>query len=209
MLNRDFPNKADGMETPRVALYLRVSTRDQSPESQQNELRSYCERRGWSKVSEYAEKESGANASRTMLDKMLTDARAGKFKILVVYKIDRLGRSLAHLLQVLQELAGLGIGVVAPGQGIDTTENNPVGKLQMHILGAVAEFEGDLISERSRAGQANARKKGQFIGRPPKHAKEIERAKKLRAKGWTFRAIAKATKLSPGYLCEILPKKKK
>src|ERR1700751_6400854 len=97
---------------------------------------------------------------------LLADARRRRFDVLVVWRLDRLGRNLKHLITLLEELQALGIAFVSLNEGIDAT--TPAGKLQMHILGAIAEFERARIAERVRAGLVRARAQGKRLGRPPR-----------------------------------------
>ena len=106
---------------------------------------------------------SGAKDSRPALDTLLRDAKRRRFDVLVVWRLDRLGRNLKHLITLLDELNALGIGFVSLGEGIDAT--TPAGRLQMHILGAMAEFERARIAERVRAGMARAKASGKHVGR--------------------------------------------
>jgi len=148
----------------KAAIYARVSTLDQEPENQLQELRRYVEARGWT-AGEYVDKGvSGAKDRRPALDQLLTDARRRRFDVLVCWRLDRLGRSLKHLITMLEELQALGVAFVSLAEGIDAT--TPAGKLQMHILGAIAEFEKDRIRERVLAGLARARTQGKRLGRP-------------------------------------------
>src|ERR1700688_1300889 len=148
----------------RAALYARVSTLDQEPENQLQELRRYVEARGWTGV-EYVDKGvSGAKDRRPALDQLLTDAKRRRFDVLVCWRLDRLGRNLKHLITLLEDLQALGVSFVSLAEGIDAT--TPAGKLQMHILGAIAEFERARIQERVRAGLARARSQGVRLGRP-------------------------------------------
>ena len=148
----------------RAAIYARVSTLDQEPENQLQELRRYVEARGWTAV-EYVDKGvSGAKDRRPALDQLLTDARRRRFDVLVCWRLDRLGRNLKHLITLLEELQALGIAFVSLAEGIDAT--TPAGKLQMHILGAIAEFERERIRERVLAGLQRARTQGKRLGRP-------------------------------------------
>jgi DNA invertase Pin-like site-specific DNA recombinase len=134
----------------RAAIYARVSTVDQEPENQLQELRRYVEARGWS-AAEYVDRGvSGAKDRRPALDQLLTDAKRRRFDVLVCWRLDRLGRSLKHLITFLDELQSLGVAFVSLAEGIDAT--TPAGKLQMHILGAIAEFERERIRERVLAG---------------------------------------------------------
>jgi DNA invertase Pin-like site-specific DNA recombinase len=148
----------------RAALYGRVSTFDQEPENQLAELRRYVEARGWTSA-EYVDRGvSGAKDRRPALDELLKDARRRRFDVLVVWRLDRLGRNLRHLITLLEELQALGIAFVSLNEGIDAT--TPAGKLQMHILGAIAEFERARIAERVKAGLQRARAQGKRLGRP-------------------------------------------
>jgi DNA invertase Pin-like site-specific DNA recombinase len=148
----------------RAAIYARVSTVDQEPENQLQELRRYVVARGWTAV-EYVDRGvSGAKARRPALDQILTDARRRRFDALVCWRLDRLGRNLKHLITLLDDLQALGIAFVSLAEGIDAT--TPAGKLQMHILGAIAEFERARIVERVRAGLARRVAQGKPLGRP-------------------------------------------
>src|SRR5947207_3696246 len=150
----------------RAALYARVSTLDQEPENQLQELRRYVEARGWT-AREYVDQGvSGAKERRPALDELIRDSRRRRFDVLVCWRLDRLGRNLKHLITLLEELQALGVAFVSLAEGIDAT--TPAGKLQMHILGAIAEFERARIQERVRAGLARARAQGVRLGRPPR-----------------------------------------
>lgn len=149
----------------RAAIYARVSTTDQTAENQLLELRRYSEARGWT-TTEYVDTGvSGAKDRRPALDQVLADARRRRFDVLVCWRLDRLGRNLKHLITLLDELHALGIAFVSLNEGIDAT--TPAGRLQMHLLGAIAEFERARIVERVRAGMARARKDGKRLGRRP------------------------------------------
>src|SRR5712691_8140495 len=149
----------------RAALYARVSTLEQEPENQLQELRRYLDARGWT-ATEYVDRGvSGAKDRRPALDQLLADARRRRFDVLVCWRLDRLGRNLKHLITLLDELQALGVAFVSLAEGIDAT--TPAGKLQMHILGAIAEFERERIRERVLAGLGRARAQGKRLGRPP------------------------------------------
>jgi DNA invertase Pin-like site-specific DNA recombinase len=148
----------------RAAIYARVSTLDQEPENQLQELRRYAEAREWTAVEHVDRGVSGARESRPALDALMKDARRRRFDVLVVWRLDRLGRSLRHLILLLEELSSLGVGFVSLHEGIDAT--TPAGRLQMHILGAIAEFERARIAERVRVGMARAKAQGKHVGRP-------------------------------------------
>lgn len=162
-----------------VIIYTRVSTANQSADSQREELRAYCERRGWQGVEEISDTISGGTQSRVGLDRLMGMVRRGKVATIVAFKLDRLARSLAHLAQMIGELQSHGTALICPSQGIDTTENNPVAQLQLNILGAVAQFEKDLIVERVNAGIKAARQRGVTLGRPSKNAKHLPRVIEL------------------------------
>src|SRR6266568_4876642 len=148
----------------KAAIYARVSTVDQEPENQLQEIRRYVEARGWSAV-EYVDRGvSGAKDRRPALDQLLADARRRRFDVVVCWRLDRLGRNLKHLITLLEELQALGVAFVSLAEGIDAT--TPAGKLQMHILGAIAEFEKERIRERVLAGLQRARIQGRRLGRP-------------------------------------------
>ena len=150
--------------TRRAAIYARVSTFDQTAENQIIELRRYAETRGWT-ASEYVDEGvSGSTDHRPALDKLLRDVRRRRFDVLVCWRLDRLGRNLKHLILFLEELQALGVDFVSLAEGIDAT--TPAGRLQMHILGAIAEFERARIAERVRLGLARVRAEGQRLGRP-------------------------------------------
>ncbi len=156
----------------RAAIYARVSTLDQEPENQLRELRRYCDARGW-QATEYVDKGvSGARESRPALDALVKAARRRKFDTLVVWRLDRLGRNLRHLIMLLDELTALGVGFVSLGEGIDTS--TPAGRLQLHILGAIAEFERARIAERVRLGVARAKAQGKRLGRPRRRVSDHE-----------------------------------
>lgn len=139
----------------RAAIYARVSTLDQEPENQLAELRRYVEARQWT-AQEYVDKGvSGAKDRRPALDQLLKDAKRRRFDVLVCWRLDRLGRNLKHLIALLDDLQALGVSFVSLAEGIDAT--TPAGRLQMQILGAIAEFERARIAERVMAGLARAR----------------------------------------------------
>ena len=150
--------------TQRAAIYARVSTFDQTTENQVIELRRYAETRGWTANEYVDEGVSGSTDHRPALDTLLRDARRRRFDVLVCWRLDRLGRNLKHLILFLDELQALGVDFVSLAEGIDAT--TPAGRLQMHILGAIAEFERARIAERVRLGLARVQANGQKLGRP-------------------------------------------
>lgn len=174
-----------------AAIYARVSTEDQECELQLTELRGYCARMGWQAV-EYVEKASGkAGSKRPQLERLMADAKQRRFDAVLVWKLDRFGRSVQEFVGRVHELDQAGVRFVAVTQGIDTDKASPAGRMLMHILAAVAEFERDLIRERVKAGVAVAKKRGKHCGRPKKVFRRDE-AQRLRKQGMSWRAIAKA-----------------
>ncbi len=148
----------------KAALYARVSTFDQEPENQLQELRRYIAARGWTGQEFVDRGVSGAKDKRPALDDLIRDAKRRRFDVLVCWRLDRLGRNLRHLVTLLEDLQGLGVAFVSLGEGIDCT--TPAGKLQLHILAALAEFERERIRERVMAGLQRARAQGTRLGRP-------------------------------------------
>ena len=150
----------------RAAVYVRVSTVDQHPETQLREIRGFAVQRGFHIVQEYTDHGfSGTKARRPALDQLMDDARRHKFDVLVVWSIDRLARSTKHLLQTLDELNGLGIQFVSQREAIDT--EGPLGRAIVVIVSAMAELERCVIIERVRAGMRRAKLEGRRIGRAP------------------------------------------
>lgn len=197
------------MKAKRIAIYGRVSTDAQSHASQLREVRAYVRRR-WPKaeVIEYLDKASGAKFSREGLDALMVAVRKGRVDVLTVYKLDRLGRSLQHLAQLIGEFETNGTALVATSQGIDTSESNPAGRLQMHVLAAVAEFERSVIRERINAGLAAARengtRSGKPLGRPQKLHKHRAAVAKLMARGMSGRKIAEELNIPAGSVFAVM-----
>ena len=152
--------------TRRAALYARVSTLDQEPENQLAELRRYVAVRDWVAIEYVDQGVSGTKDRRPALDRLVADARRRQVDTVVVWRLDRLGRSLTHLVTLLDEFHAVGVGFVSLGEGIDL--HTPAGRLQLHILAALAEFERARIAERVAAGLARARQNGTRLGRPEK-----------------------------------------
>ena len=149
----------------RAALYLRVSTVDQNPETQLHDLRQMAVQRGYQIVAEVADKISGVKARRPGLDGLMQDARRGRFDVVLVWACDRIARSTRHFLEVLDELNRLEVEFVSFRENIDT--GGPLGRAIVVIIGAIAELERNLIIERVRAGMRRARLEGRHIGRRP------------------------------------------
>ena len=149
----------------RAALYMKVSSVDQHPETQLLDLRQMAAQRGYEIVQEFTDRISGAKARRPGLDQMMADARRGRFDIVLVWASDRIARSVKHYLEVLDELNRLNIEYVSFRENIDT--GGPLGRAIVIIIGAIAELERILIIERVRAGTRRARLEGTHIGRQP------------------------------------------
>jgi DNA invertase Pin-like site-specific DNA recombinase len=149
----------------RAAIYTRVSTADQHPETQLYDLREMVKQRGYEIVREYSDTISGAKSKRPGLDALMVDARRHRFDVLLVAAFDRVARSVRHFLEVLDELNHLGIEFVSFRENIDT--GGPLGRAMVVIVGAIAELERSLIVERVRAGMRRAKLEGRRIGRTP------------------------------------------
>ena len=148
----------------RCAIYARVSTSEQTCDNQLIELRRYVEARGWTGTEFVDSGVSGVKDRRPALDALLKDAKRRRFDVLVVWRLDRLGRNLKHLVTLLEDVQAVGIAFVSLGEGIDCT--TAAGRLQLHVLAALAEFERARIAERVRAGLARVRASGKRLGRP-------------------------------------------
>jgi len=142
----------------KVAIYVRVSTEHQDYEKQIKLCKKHCEVKGYEIYKVYSDVISGKSTSRPEFNKMLEDMRGYKFNGVVVTKLDRIGRSLQHLLSLFDEFSNKGVQFIAVTQNIDTTTS--AGKLQMQIMGAFAEFERNLISERTKEGLRYAKNVG-------------------------------------------------
>jgi len=153
----------------RVGIYARVSTANgsQTTENQLLELRRYVEARGWTAKEYVDEGVSGAKDRRPALDQLVLDARRRRFDVVVCWSLDRLGRSLKHLVILLDDLQALGVGFISVREGLDWT--TPSGRLQAQLLAMIAEFERARLQERVMAGLARARSQGKRLGRPRVH----------------------------------------
>lgn len=149
-----------------ILLYARVSTDDQTLDPQWLELREYATRQGWSVVGEYSDVLSGARAERPGLTALLARCGAGGVDAVVVAKLDRLGRSLLNVVGLVESLTQINVGLICVSQGIDTRKDNPCGKMMLSVLAAVAEFERDIIRDRTRAGLRAASARGVVLGKP-------------------------------------------
>jgi DNA invertase Pin-like site-specific DNA recombinase len=182
----------------KIAIYTRVSTDKQTDDSQLSELREYCRRRNWTEVIEYRDVISGSKFSREGLDRLMADVRRNRLDVIVCFKLDRLGRSLPHLAQIVSELTAHRVALVCPSQGIDTSGLNPASQLQLNILMAIAEFERSIIQERVTAGLRAAKAKGVRLGRPSTLDRHRPQVSDLIAQGWGVRAIARKLQIPLG-----------
>jgi DNA invertase Pin-like site-specific DNA recombinase len=186
-----------------AALYMRVSTVDQHPETQLHDLRQMAGQRGFEIVHEYTDRISGAKAKRPGLDAMMADGRRGKFDVVLVWASDRIARSTKHFLDVLDELKRINIEYVSFRENIDTA--GPLGRAIVVIIGAIAEFERSLIVERVRAGMRRARLEGQQIGRQPL-VLDSAAIQSDRRQGQSIRQIARGHRVSTATIQRALRK---
>jgi len=186
----------------RVALYCRVSTNHgQDPELQLQELREYAASRGWKIMQEYVDQGvSGSKDSRPALNRLMSDAHQRKIDAVLVWKLDRFGRSLRHLVNALAELEALGVAFISLRDNLDLS--TPSGRLMFQIIGAMAEFERSLIQERVKAGLRNAKAKGQRLGRPRADVDEAE-VEALRGSGASWRVVAEKLGVGVGTVHRI------
>ena len=193
----------------RVALYGRVSTSNghQDPEMQLRELREYSSSRGWTIVEEFTDRGvSGSKDSRPALNRLMADAGRRKFDIVLVWKLDRFGRSVRHLVNALAELEALGIAFVSLRDNLDLT--TPSGRLMFQIIAAMAEFERELIRERVKAGLRNAKAKGKKLGRP-RTAVDESKVEALRDSGASWRTIAQTLGVGMGTARRVVQRRAK
>jgi DNA invertase Pin-like site-specific DNA recombinase len=190
----------------RVAIYARVSTQDQTTANQLPDVRRYIDARNWTITREYIDQGiSGSRERRPALDALCTDARRRRFDVLLVWRLDRLGRSVSHLVGLLEELTALGIAFVSLNEGIDAT--TAAGRLQLHVLAAIAQFERDRIAERVRASLNRARAAGKRLGRPRKVPLAAGYRISVRdaARLWNVSPATAARRLSRGLTPETNP----
>ena len=201
MATRDSTRSLTGT-TPRVALYARVSTTDQSTETQLLDLRRYIRERGWPLFNEYCDNGiSGTKDSRPALNELMDAAKKRKFDVVLVWRFDRFARSTKHLILALEEFRNLGIDFVSYQENIDTS--SPLGSAIFTIISAVAQLERDIIAERVKSGLRRARENGKRLGRPTLN---VDRAviSTLRSQGFSLRKIAKEIGISRTAVCDIL-----
>jgi DNA invertase Pin-like site-specific DNA recombinase len=190
----------------RVAIYARVSTSLQSPQNQIDALTELANRQGYTIIKIYSDNGfSGtkSTADRPALNDLMTDARKKSFDMVLVWSLDRLGRSLKHCLELLQELQELKVDLFFQQQGMDTSTSS--GKLMFSMIGAFAEFERNIIRERVLAGQMRAKANGVKFGRPSKMNDGMKSAVKLlREKGMGIKQIAKQLQIGVGTVYSVM-----
>ena len=191
----------------RAGLYARVSTNDQQTLPMQlRALREYAARRGWSVFSQVKEVGSGAS-QRLMREKLIEAARRREIDVVLVWRLDRWGRSVADLLATLQELQHLGVGFVSLTEALDLT--TPAGRAMAALLAVFAEFEREVLRERVRAGLAHARENGKRLGRPLTAALQSDQVRKLRRSGLSKSAIARQLNIGRTSVRRILDRRTK
>ena len=214
----------DALHPMRAAIYTRVSTADQNPELQLREIQDHATRQGWEIVETYQDIVRGAKASRPGLNRLMADAMARKFDTILVWKLDRFGRSLVDCLNNIRILEDSGIRFIAVTQGLDTDQRNPASRFLLHVLGAAAEFERSLIRERTQAGRLryqqdyNAGRVGKTVysrsgknlpvGRP-KRIFNRDRVVEMHRQGASIRAIAKQLGVGVGTVTRTLLERSK
>ena len=186
----------------RTAIYCRVSTLDQNPETQLLDLQQLAAQRGFEVVKTFIDHGiSGTRARTPGLDEMLADARRGRFEVLLIWSCDRIARSTRHLLEVLDELTRLQIQFVSFREALDTS--GALGRAVTVIIGAIAELERSLIVERVRAGMRRAKLEGRHIGRKPLQL-DTTAIVADRARGLSLRQIGKAHQISTATARRVL-----
>jgi DNA invertase Pin-like site-specific DNA recombinase len=186
---RVFGQHREPVKMFRAGLYARVSTHDQKTLPLQiRAMREYASKRGWEIAVQIKEVGSGA-VERELREKLMASARRREIDVVLVWRLDRWGRSLADLVVTLKELSELGVGFVSLTEALDLT--TPTGRAMAGLLSVFAEFERDILRERVRAGLAEARRKGTKLGRPVTAAKKISQIRKLHVAGVSKSEIAR------------------
>lgn len=188
-----------------VAIYTRTSTAEQNAGMQLEELRAYCQARGWTIFREYSDTVSGSTTKRPGLDHMLGHVRVGRIDCVLIWKYDRMSRSLIHLIETVDMLAQFNCNFISLKENFDTT--TPVGRCMVSMIAAFAEFERSTIRSRVKAGLAHAKthgtKSGNAIGRPKK-VFDRRVAEEMKASGVSQHGIAKALGVSQATIWKAL-----
>jgi putative DNA-invertase from lambdoid prophage Rac len=200
--NRVFGQRRKQSKMFRAGLYARVSTHDQQTLSMQmRAMREYAAKRGWTIALQVKEIGSGAS-EREMREKLLKAARRREIDVVLVWRLDRWGRSVTDLLATLQELEHLGVGFVSLTEALDLT--TPAGRAMAGLLSVFAEFERDILRERVRAGLAHARENGKRLGRPITAARKADQVRKLYRAGVSKAEIARRLRIGRTSVRRIL-----
>ena len=192
------------MKKKQVALYARVSTDGQTTENQLLELRAVAERNGWEITKEYVDHGISGSKGRTErpeLDAMLKASVRKEFDLIMSWSVDRLGRSLQHLLEFLTEIHSKNVDLYLHQQGIDTT--TPAGKAMFQMLGVFSEFERSMIQERVKAGLERAKANGKTLGRPKVSSKTEDAIRKHRGEGMGIKKTAKTVGVGVGVVQRV------
>ena len=180
--------------TPRVAIYARVSTTDQSTDSQLLDLRRFVSERGWHTFKEYTDNGiSGTKDNRPALNKLMADAKKRRFSAVLCWRFDRFARSTKHLILALEEFRNLGVDFVSYQENIDTS--SPLGSAIFTIISAVAQLERDIIAERVKMGLRRAKARGKKLGRP-RVSIDVDKLRELHGTGLSHRKIAAVMDIS-------------
>ncbi|OWT61880.1 recombinase family protein [Candidimonas nitroreducens] len=193
------------MKAKRVAIYARVSTDSQTTENQLAELRAAAGRHGWEVTGEYVDHAiSGAKGrdQRPQFDKLLKGAVRREFDVIAAWSVDRLGRSLQHLVSFLGDIQAAGVDLYLHQQGLNTT--TPSGKAMFQMCGVFAEFERSMIQERVKAGLKRAKEQGRIGGRPKVDGKTVARVLELRGQSMGMLKIAQAVGCGTGTVQRII-----
>ena len=195
-------NRNSTPHSTRVAIYCRVSTLDQSNDSQLLDLKRYIQERGWHIFKEYCDNGiSGTKDSRPALNELMNDAKKRRFDVVLVWRFDRFARSTKHLILALEEFKNLGIDFVSYQENIDTS--SPLGSAIFTIISAVAQLERDIIAERVKAGLRRAKERGKRIGRP-KISVDKGEIRRLRAGGHSLREISEQVGISHTKVAQVI-----
>lgn len=190
----------------RVGLYLRVSTNEQTVENQRQDLLRVAEQRGWIIADEYVDHGLSGNKGRDKrpaFNRLGKDAAQGKLDFIAAWSIDRVGRSLGHLVEFMEELRQQGVGLYLHQQNVDSS--TAAGKAMLSMCGVFAEFERSIIVERINAGLARARAQGKRLGRPSTvTSKTHQRIRDLRAKGHGMLKIARMLGVGTGTVQRVV-----
>jgi len=187
----------------KVAMYARVSTKEQKSDLQLDSMKKFCEFKGWDDTKLFLDHGvSGSTESRPALNDMMSQVRAKEFDVVLVWKFDRLGRSTIHLVKTFEEFGNLGVNFVSVSENIDTTTST--GKLVFSIMASLAEFERERLIERVQAGMESAKKRGVHCGR--KRTVDYDKVFELREAGESNRSIAKNLGIHEATVRKILKK---